>query len=224
MVAHNTLSQMATHIRDFLQQNLTGVNITVGPPADAQNDNENASPGVNLFFYRYEPSGFYPDTTPNDPFYLHIFCLITAHGSSNEIPTGEASKPSDGELSVRVLGNVMQAFHEHPEQQIIFTRPVKTVTENPATVGGTLCQAIDEIANIQVIFKTLTLEEINQIWSTQGDTIFRSAIAYEFALVPIHPCTRPKEAGPEVSEIDIRIRANTKVPDPVQDSKLEDVN
>ncbi len=45
----------------------------------------------------------------------------------------------------------------------------------------------DEIWHTQFIARPLADEQINQIWSTQGDTIYRPSVIYEVSLAPVEP-------------------------------------
>ena len=40
---------------------------------------------------------------------------------------------------------------------------------------------------LQVVFQALSGDELNHLWSTQGDTAYRPSVAYEIALGPIVP-------------------------------------
>lgn len=148
------------------------VDVIVGTPADAAKKLQPSTPRsiVNLFIYRVEPSGFYPDAGHKDRWFVRLRCLITvfstaqpAQGNGN----GMASVVSEGELDLRLLGEVLRYFHEVP---VHFPRPDEPID-----------------ASLQVVFSPFTSEEINQIWSTQGDTIYRPSICYEISLVPIEP-------------------------------------
>jgi hypothetical protein len=46
-----------------------------------------------------------------------------------------------------------------------------------------------EQVRLQVVFSPATDEQINQVWSTQGDTTYRPSVIYEMALAPIMPST-----------------------------------
>jgi len=43
----------------------------------------------------------------------------------------------------------------------------------------------DEIAQLQIVPHPLNLDNLNHVWSTQGDTAYRLSVAYEMALAPI---------------------------------------
>lgn len=153
---------------------IDNIDVIVGTPAEAAKKLQPSTPRsiVNLFFYRVEPSGFYPDASHKDRWFVRIRCLITvfstaqpAQGNGNG--GGMSPAISEGELDLRLLGEVLRYFHEIP---VHFPR-----AEEPLD------------ASLQVVFSQFTSEEINQIWSTQADTVYRPSVAYEIALVPIEP-------------------------------------
>jgi hypothetical protein len=115
-----------------------------------------------LFFYRIEPGGFDADAHPNDPWRVRMFCLITAFGILEDGVTA-------GENELRLLGEVLRIFHETPVLGAV-------------TVNG-------QQVRLQVVFSPATDEQINQVWSTQGDTTYRPSVIYEMALAPIMPST-----------------------------------
>lgn len=149
------------------------VDVMLGTPAEAAKKLQPSTPRsiVNLFFYRVEPSGFFPDAGNRDRWFVRIRCLITVFSSAQpeQGDGGDGMMPAvpEGELDLRLLGEILRYFHEFP-------------THSPRA-GETL------EASLQVVFAKFTSEEINQIWSTQGDTIYRPSVAYEIALVPIEP-------------------------------------
>ncbi len=159
----SSLSIVCNTIYSFVRLGLDAVanniNVSMGAPADVSTDEEHR---LNLFFYRFEPGGFESGVHPNDPWRIRIFCLITAFGTDEGVvPTGENE--------LRMLGEVIRLFREAPVMDAI-------------TVGS-------EQVRLQAVFTPATDEQINQIWSTQGDTSYRPSVVYEMALAPIMPST-----------------------------------
>ena len=151
---------------------IDNVDVIVGTPADAAKKLQPSTPRsiVNLFIYRVEPSGFYPDAGHHDRWFVRLRCLITVFSTpqpAQDDGDGLVAAVSEGELDLRLLGEVLRYFHEVP---VHFPRADEPID-----------------ASLQVVFSQFTSEEINQIWSTQGDTIYRPSISYEIALVPIEP-------------------------------------
>ena len=105
----SSLSIICTSIFNFVR---TGVNaaannisVTLGAPGTlTENGNEHR---INLFFYRFEPSGFHSSVHPNDPWRIRLFCLISAFGID------EGNVPA-GENDLRMLGEVIRIFRETP--------------------------------------------------------------------------------------------------------------
>lgn len=178
----NTLSEVAVKLEAVLSAALgSDVDFHIGAPIDAIPKDSTSKPVVNIFFYRFGASGFVPDTlyqSPNnqtlynvDPLYIRIYCLISVF--SNSTTNAAEERLSQGVLNLRLLGMIMLALHNTPV--VLFS--------------GTSAQT-----NLQIVFKELSSEEINQIWSTQGEATYRTSIAYELALVPIAPVTEEDEA------------------------------
>jgi hypothetical protein len=51
-----------------------------------------------------------------------------------------------------------------------------------------------------VVLTPLSIDDINHIWSTQGETPYRLSVDYELALIPL-PLARPVERGPKVGQL-----------------------
>ena len=175
--APSSLSLMSTAVQEFLRDGLDAnanhIQVSVGAPADvskapAQGDKKHR---VNLFFYRFEPAGFGHHERADEPWLIRLHCLITVFGEVED-------KVSAGEHELRILGEVMRLFHEHP------------VTDSVTLDGYRV--------RLQTVFQPLSAEELNQIWSTQVDTTYRPSVAYEMAagmIVPEEPYTGAPLAG-----------------------------
>ncbi len=166
----SSLSIICTSIFNFVR---TGVNaaannisVTMGAPAEIADDDSQHR--INLFFYRFEPSGFHSSAHPNDPWRIRLFCLISAFGILED---GVLA----GENDLRMLGEVMRIFRETP-------------VLNAVTVAA-------EEVRLQAVFSPATEEQINQIWSTQGDATYRPSVVYEMALASIMPSTLRVESS-----------------------------
>lgn len=183
------LSEIATQLSLFITQNVTGApNVVVGPPSQAAPSDANAEPLVNLFFYKLSPSGFYPDATSRDPYQLRIHCMITTFGKG-QVEANQAVL-SEGEINLRILGSIIQKFHERPVHHIALPG------------GGPEAQS-----ELQVIFAPMNIEELNQIWATQGDVAFRTSLAYEISLAPI-TSSLPAAPAPRVSGFETQVVPN----------------
>ncbi|MER8605542.1 DUF4255 domain-containing protein [Mesorhizobium sp. M1233] len=172
------ISAIARDLAKYLTTTVEGKpQVMIGPPAEAEAKAADAQPVINLFLFRFEPSAFYPDAATVDPIYLRIHCLITAYATvaSSTTAGGSAETLGAGEICLRLLEGIIQAFHEDP------VRTVAVVRTNPDGQQQTL-QTL-----LQIILKPLTTEELNQIWATQGDVHYRSSLLYEFAVAPITP-------------------------------------
>lgn len=153
-------NQISTFVRSGLNAASNNILVSMGAPSEvADSDDEHR---VNLFFYRFEPSGFQAGAHPNDPWRVRMFCMITTFGVDED---GIAA----GENEMRLLGEIMRIFREQP-------------ISDPVVVGS-------ETVRLQTIFSAATDEQMNQVWSTQGDSAFRPSVIYEMALAPVMPST-----------------------------------
>ncbi|TKJ38529.1 hypothetical protein CEE37_12235 [candidate division LCP-89 bacterium B3_LCP] len=159
----SSLSKACKVVADFLNDKLSAGNwleVSIGNLADAHKPSANIEYRINLYFYNFEPSGFFPDIAPEDTWWLKTYCLITAFSFS------ESSDESSGEGELGLLGNVIRVFHESP----VLT----------ADISGT-----DFL--LQIIYHPLSVDALNNLWSTQSEAIQRASIAYEISLCPVIP-------------------------------------
>ncbi|MDD5389859.1 MAG: DUF4255 domain-containing protein [Gallionellaceae bacterium] len=167
-LALSPIAQVCKGIRAYLDGELNApdrskVSVLLATPADTASAGAGDSDHrLNLFFYRFEPSGLFPDTLPGETGWLRAFCLVTPFAA-------EEDSVGAGENDLRLIGEVMRVFHEKPVFQL--------------SVDG-------EDYHLQVIFQPLGLDLLNQLWSTQGDTIYRPSVLYEVSLAPILPAVK----------------------------------
>ena len=165
----STLSTVSQAIRSRLKSELfadiDNFDVTIDTPAAAVKNKQESEGNslLNLFFYRIEPAPPPSDAGAGNRWYVRALCIVTAFSTAD--PTTHIS---DGEVDLRILGEVLRYFHEHPVL-------VMSVEQDN----------ID--AHLQIVFSALSSEEINQIWSTQGDVPYRPSLLYEIALLPIDP-------------------------------------
>ena len=170
---------------------VTRVEVVIGTPSVAATQESDAKHRLNLFFFRFEPSGFFPDNLPGETWLVRMHCLLTPFCSDED-------SVAAGENDLRVIGEVMRFFHEQPTFDL--------------TVG-------EERYLIQAIFLTLGLDQLNQLWSTQGDTVYRPSVMFEMSLAPVQPRT-PAIPAPLVGGVSFGARATMEArfrpPDPAQ--------
>src|SRR5262245_610773 len=66
------------------------ITVLIGTPAAAAPAASENSHRLNLFFFRFEPSGFFPDTLPGEPWLVRMHCLITPFCSDeNSVTAGD---------------------------------------------------------------------------------------------------------------------------------------
>lgn len=162
MVAISALSVAANELRSLLADELEDITVSqirIGYPKETFVNMSNTTSYLNLFFYNVKYDGYPSDGLSGDPFYVRIYCLITPISAKN-------GTPSSGENDLRYIGEIMRILHEHPYLSIANSNNV-------------------EVAQLQIIPHSLSLDDLNHVWSTQGDTPYRLSIAYEIALAPI---------------------------------------
>jgi hypothetical protein len=160
------------------------ITVVIGSPAVVGALDTNVDHHLNLFFYRFEPSGFEAGAQPDLPWRIRMFCMITPFAV---VETSGGSTISAGENDMRILGDVLRVLHEEPILA-------------PVMAGGIEVRS-------RVVFMSITDEQINQVWSTQGDTHYRPSAVFEVSLSPIVP----QELMPEpaiVGAIGAEVRAS----------------
>ena len=162
-----SLSVAALSLRRHLQSdtNMSGVKFHLGHPKSIPDEDARGTEQyINLFFYNVEQGGYPADTDVfnDDPFYVRFYCLLTAIGVDIEVT--DENTVTAGENELRLITAVMQHFHLHPVLRI---------------------PDADEVSQLQIVPHSLSLDDINHIWSTQGDIPYRLSVAYEMALIPI---------------------------------------
>ena len=166
MLPVSAMSAAANKLRNLLLDRIDDLDdvkrIRIGHPKDTFEDMEKHKDQnhLNLFFYNVSYDGYPADGLSEDPFYVRLHCLITPVGAKKE------GSPSAGENDLRLIGEVMRVLHE---------QPVISVDDGNNS----------EIAQLQIVPHPLNLDDLNHIWSTQGDTAYRLSVAYEMSLAPI---------------------------------------
>lgn len=188
MLPVSAMSDAANKLRNLLLDQIDDLDdvkqIRIGHPKDTLEDMEKDKDKnhLNLFFYNVNYDGYPAGGLSEDPFFVRLHCLITAVGGK------KAGSLSAGENDLRLIGEVMRVLHE---------QPVISVD------GGNN----HEIAQLQIVPHPLNLDNLNHIWSTQGDTAYRLSIAYEMALAPI-PLAEAVERSSLVGEIGTRVQGD----------------
>lgn len=179
MLAISALSVAANELRSLLEseiEDLTVGQVLIGHPKDTFESMADDENNLNLFFYNVQFDGYPADGMSDNPLYVRLHCLITA-------VAGRRTVPSAGENDLRLVGEVMRVLHQKP-----------VISVNDATDS--------EVAQLQIVPHPLNLDNLNHVWSTQGDTPYRLSVAYEMALAPI-PLSVPVEKSPWVGEVGV---------------------
>ena len=188
-------SSVAQVCRAFAQQLAGGINgngrtlvqVRLGSPAAAAPAEGDEDHRLNLFFFRFETSNFDAGVLPGEPWLLRTHCLATPF-CVNEVVNnnGTTLTVPAGENDLRVIGEVLRHYHEHPVFEL--------------DVDG-------EPYLIQTVFLNLGLEQLNQLWSTQGDVVYRPSVLFEVSLAPVIP-QRPAIAPPLTGAVTLGVRAD----------------
>lgn len=161
---HQACQALADYLRSGLQAAANDIHIYLGAPAEVAAHRDQHRLG--LFFYRFEPSGFQANAHPRDPWQVRLHCMISCMAA-------EESIDNPGADDLRLLGLVMALFHEHP-----LLPPVSLDSER---------------LHLEVVFRPASDEQLNQLWSIQGDTAYRPSLLYEIALAQVMPERRRNE-------------------------------
>jgi hypothetical protein len=184
----SSLSLAVRSVADFLAEGLGGdegeITVTVGSPHDAIQAPSDLGHRVNLFLYRIEPDAHAPSPAPDRPLRLRLHCLVTAFGIDGE-------NISAGETDLRLLGEVIRLFHEHP------------TLEGDDHDGGTV--------RLHAVFEPLTPDVLSSVWSNQHETSLRPSVAYEVSVVLV-ASRRKYVAGPLTGALGLGVGPVDAVP------------
>ncbi len=178
------LSQVCKGLRAYLDSEINApdrskVTVLLATPADTASAGAGDSDHrLNLFFHRFEPAGLFPDTLPGETGWLRAFCLITPFAA-------EEDTLGAGENDLRLIGEVSRIFHEKPVFRL--------------NVDGTEY-------HLQVIFLPMGLDQLNQLWSTQGDAVYRPSLLYEVSLTPVVPL-KPAVPAPLAGRLGLGVQS-----------------
>ena len=90
-----SLSRASRSIADFIQSSFTAaghpIQVRLGTPAAAQPATTDTEHRLNLFFHRFEPTGFGSHELPNQTLWIRVYCIITAFAvDEDRISAGES--------------------------------------------------------------------------------------------------------------------------------------
>ncbi len=162
-----------------------GLDVEIGNPATF------AAPGfskpnhlVTLFLYRIEPDHSAYLASPERGMVVKLKVLINVYGKKIN-----SSQESAETTELRVLSEIMRLFMEAPT-----IGPIKVKDTPPV---GAMLPFVTQGITVEAQQLSLDMEEINHIWTTQGDTPFRTALVYSFNYGVVAP-KKPKDEGPPV--------------------------
>ncbi|AML51927.1 Pvc16 family protein [Falsihalocynthiibacter arcticus] len=139
---------------------------------------------VTLFLYRIEPDHTAFLASPKNGMAVRLKVMITAYGGQMD-----GVLESIGTLEMRILSHIMRLFIEAPD-----IGPIRVPETLPI---GPMAGFVTNGVAVQAQQLSLDMEEVNHIWTTQGDTPFRTSLVYSFNYALVTPLT-PSDEGPPV--------------------------
>lgn len=162
-----------------------GVDVEINNPAGTNiPTGTNAKNLVTLFLYRIEPDHAAYLSTPERGLVVRLKVMINVYGVQTSV-SGESARTTE----LRVLSEILRLFMEHPQ-----FGPIRVKGTTPT---GVMQSMASQGPMIEAQPLSLDMEEINHIWTTQGDAAFRTALVYSFNYGVVAP-KAPKDEGPPV--------------------------
>jgi hypothetical protein len=168
MIGPSALSLAVRALRDRVASalELAPAQVLIGTPAAAAKEaHRDPRTLVNLFLHRVEATAHGRDESASDPLLVGAHALITAFAEPETDASSQVTV-SAGENDLRLIGGVLRVLHEQPLLRL-------------RDADGA------EVAQLQLLIAPLPSDELNHLWSTQGDTPYRLSVACELALMPL---------------------------------------
>jgi hypothetical protein len=162
----------------------TEITVEIGNPAQFHPRPETAAPLITIWVYRLELDNTAFFATPDSAQALRLHTLFTAYCAA-----GATSDESAGTFELRILSHIIRLFLEEPE-----LGPIRIVNALPV---GPAAGLIMSDLMVEARPRSLDVEDMNHIWTTQGEAPFRTSIAYTFSFGVVTP-SRPGDEGPPV--------------------------
>lgn len=138
---------------------------------------------VTLFVYRIEPDHRAMIATPERGMAVRLQVMITVYGGERE-----DSSESIGSLELRILSHIMRLFVEQPR-----LGPIRLRETLPA---GPMAAFVTTGITVEAQQLSLDMEETNHIWTTQGDTPYRTSLVYSFNYAVVTPLAAAGDGPP----------------------------
>jgi len=174
------LSVAAITLRSVLGQNIAGFNenqISIGSPKQAEDNFSGGNQQLNIFIYNTEFAPYTGDLLPQDSPTVKVYCLLTPFGVADA-----ENSISAGENELRLIGEAIRVLHENPEINL-------------------LREDNSEFAQVQIMMNNISMDDMNKIWSAQGETAYRISVGCELSLIPVIIDPKGRTDFPAVSEI-----------------------
>ena len=162
-----------------------GLDVEIGHPASfSQPTGPQAKHLVTLFVYRIEPDHAAYLASPERGMAVKLRVMINVYAVSD----GNIQE-SAGTTELRVLSEIMRLLMDKD--------PIGTVKVKDTAPIGAMQPMVTQGITVEAQQLSLDMEEINHIWTTQGDTPFRTALIYSFNYGVVAP-KHPSDEGPPV--------------------------
>ncbi len=185
MAAASHIADVMAAVRDRireLQPLFPGLDVEIGHPAQFHPRAAESNHLVTLFVYRIEPDMRAMVSTPEVGLAVRLNTLVTVYGGDKE----DLSE-SIGSLELRILSHILRLFVERA-----MLGPVRL---RDTLAQGALAVWAEQGLSVEAEPLSLDMEEINHIWTTQGDTPYRTSLAYSFKYGLVTPL-KPTPDGP----------------------------
>jgi hypothetical protein len=163
--------------------------VEIANPAQFADRADTDPPLVTLFVYRLEPDHTALLATPNSGAAIRMHTLISVTCTQPDLPN-----ESIGSQELRILSHIMRLFHENH-----LIGPVRIQNALPI---GPIASMITSDFFVEARQMAPDMEEINHIWTTQGDTPYKTSLVYRFSFGIITPSS-PKDEGPPVLRVNL---------------------
>lgn len=162
----------------------TPLDVEIGSPATFHPRTEASQPLVTIFVYRIEFDNAAWVTESGGAQAVRLHVLITAFCNA-----GAERSESAGSFELRILSHVIRLFMEQPS-----FGPVRILNAPPQGPAAVLI-GTDLMITAQP--RALDVEDMNHIWTTQGDTPYRTSLCYMFSF-GIVTAAKASDEGPPV--------------------------
>lgn len=178
------LSVATLSLRSLIGQqihDLSESQIFIGTPNQMEEETDTSKQRLNLFIYntQFSPQTAYAAANESPTYRMFGIAVPWGIKESNQ-------NISAGEMDLRLAGEFIRVIHENPSLKLI-----ESGQEEPFALA-------------QLTLQNLTMEELNKVWSSQGNATMRLSIGFEMSLIPVtlHPELTDVAPGVQTIRVD----------------------